>query len=65
LVDKTPTVRLATFLSVIGEDGLDRYNNQSMNRDFENVEEVVEAFDNEFKKKTNILYERHRFLTRK
>jgi len=60
-------VKLATFLSIIGEDGIERYN--SYKTDYPNqlntLTEVIQIFDNDCKKKTNVLYERHKFLTRK
>ena len=67
LIEKTDEVRIATFLCFIGPEGHEKFNSF----DFENEEDktkmdkVIEKFEMDFQKRTNIIIERNRFLLRR
>lgn len=64
---KDPTVRLATFLHVAGEDAVDKYNGFVFNseEDSKNLDIVIEKFNNDCISTINIMAERHGFYSRK
>lgn len=70
LSDKPAKVRLATFLHVIGEAGLEKYESFNLKLDEDDNEErdvikiVLQKFDDDCKPRTNILVERYNFLKR-
>lgn len=67
LIEKPKSIRLATFLSIIGQDGLQKYDTMSFTNetDKEDIEEVIRKFDEECRPISNILHERYVFLNRK
>ena len=67
LNEKDEKIQLATLLSIIGEHGIERFNNYKLQYPdkVKKMKDVMELFENDFKAKTNILYERYQFLKRK
>ena len=66
LIEKPSNVRLATFLHVIGEAGVEKYESfEFENDDGNKIEKVIEKFEEDCKPRTNILNERYNFLKRK
>ena len=63
LEKKSDKVQVATFLTVIGEEGRKRYEAISTeNEEDVKLKDVLEKCDAEFKLKTNVVIERHKFL---
>ena len=67
LSKKTNDVRLATFLTVIGDQGYEKYESFSFEEeaDKNKIDKVLLKFDAECKILTNQLNERYKFLQRK
>jgi len=58
---------LATFLSIIGDDGLEKFESFVFNNeeDREDIDLVIEKFNSSCLIITNVLHERYKFLQRK
>ena len=67
LNEKTNDVRVATLLSVIGEDALRIYNTfeWSNPEDCRDIDQVLQRFEKYCTPKVNLTYERYKFNTRK
>lgn len=70
--EKSSKVRLATFLHVIGDTGVEKFESfniqledEEENENFDVIEAVMKRFDDDCMPKTNILNERYKFLKRK
>ena len=65
--EKPQLVRLATFLHTAGQDALDKYNGFAFENadDKQNLEKVIEKFDQDCTTTINILAERHAFFNRR
>lgn len=62
---KTSKVKVAILLNLIGEEGVEVYNNFTLtNEDKLNYEKVIEEFNKYVLPKKNILYERFKFYNR-
>lgn len=62
LVGKDETIKVATFLSVIGKDCLKIYCSLDLAEDKKsNVKEIIKAFDTYFQPEKNVIYERYVF----
>ena len=66
LVGKPSKYRVATFITCIGVDALEIHNGLSFNSDEEknDIEKVLELWDNYCVGKTNVIYERYKFNER-
>ena len=63
IIIKKSNVRLATFLQVIGEAGIENYESFKFENDDGNkIEKVIEKFEEDCKPRKNILNERYYFL---
>ena len=60
-------IKLATFLTIIGEDGMMMYNNYKTDHpeDVNDIDKLIELFKEDLSKRTNLLHERYQFLNRK
>lgn len=65
-IEKSPVVRLATFLHVAGPDAVKKYNGFTFESEEEksNLDIVLQKFDKDCKQTTNILAERKKFYSR-
>ena len=65
--EKSPEVRLATFLHVGGEDAIEKYNGFTFDseEDQRNVEVVIEKFDRDCQSNINVLAARYEFYNRR
>ena len=66
-INNEEIVRLATFLHIGGPEAVEKYNTFSWNNeeDKNNLQKVIEKFDNDCKITTNVLLERNKFFRRK
>ena len=60
-------IRLATFLAIIGEAGYEKYETFTFSNDDDgkDLTKVIEKFDQECKKISNVLNERYHFFKRR
>ena len=67
LKHKDKDVRLASFLCIIGKQGQQKYESFqfSNEEDREDIEKVIELFKKDCEARSNIIIERHKFLSRK
>ena len=67
LNEKDKKIKLATFLTIIGEDGMMMYNNYKTDHpeDVNDIDKLIELFKEDLSKRTNLLHERYQFLNRK
>ena len=65
--EKSPEVRLATFLHVGGEDAIEKYNGFTFDseEDQRNLEVVIEKFDRDCQSNINVLAARYEFYNRR
>ena len=54
-------MKVATFLSIIGYDGMTRYNSYKIEYadDIKELDTLINVFDKDFTQKTNLLHERY------
>lgn len=63
---KPNDIRLATLLSIIGDEGTERFENYRFDdEEADDIDAVLQKFDSDFKTLTNILNERYQFLKRR
>lgn len=66
LTSKSPAVQAATFLHVLGDEGMDVYNTfkWDVEEDSDNLGKIIEQFERYCVQKKNVTFERHLFNTR-
>ena len=67
LQKKEEQIRLATFLSIIGDQGIERFNTYKFKEPekVKKMETLLQLFEEDCKDKKNIIHQRYLFLRRK
>ena len=64
LINQEMNIRLATFLSIIGADGMQKYASYKTEypEEMQDLDKVIKQFALDCECKTNVLYEQYQFL---